>query len=167
MWELKLICGCRRSTAVKDGISLASMDIFAGCGGLTEGLHQVRGIRISCLKRDDSRSPKIKEGLCLLAQAKAAHAKWAIEYEDAAAEAFRLNHPEATCWAKNCNVILTAAMQKAGMTDLCAGSPEVSSESLESSRSLKQWRKLNLTISPYPLNQICHKQPFQRAWTFY
>ena len=35
-------CGCRKSTAVKDGVSLASMDIFAGCGGLTEGLHQVR-----------------------------------------------------------------------------------------------------------------------------
>ena len=63
-------------------------------------------------------------------QAKAAHAKWAIEYEEAAAEAFRLNHPEATCWAKNCNVILTAAMQKAGMTDLCAGSAEVSKASL-------------------------------------
>lgn len=45
------------SKAQGDGISLATMDIFAGCGGLSEGLHQYR----------------------------AAHAKWAIEYENPAA----------------------------------------------------------------------------------
>lgn len=58
-------------------------------------------------------------------QAGAAHAKWAIEYEETAAEAFRLNHPNAVCWAKNCNVILAAAMHKAGMADLCTASTEV------------------------------------------
>lgn len=67
--------------------------------------------------------PSFESGI---AQARAAHARWAVEYEEAAAEAFRLNHPEAVCWAKNCNVILTAAMHKAGMADLCAGSSEVS-----------------------------------------
>lgn len=36
-----------------------------------------------------------------------------------------MNHPDANCWAKNCNVILTAAMLKAGMSDLCTGSSEV------------------------------------------
>ena len=41
-----------------DGISLATLDIFAGCGGLSEGL----------------------------AQAGAAITKWAIEYEAPAAE---------------------------------------------------------------------------------
>ncbi len=50
-----------------DGLSLATMDIFAGCGGLSEGLHR----------------------------AGAAVTKWAIEYEGPAADAFRLNNPEA------------------------------------------------------------------------
>jgi site-specific DNA-cytosine methylase len=45
------------------------MDIFAGCGGLSEGLHR----------------------------AGATTTKWAIEYEAPAAEAFRLNNPQARC----------------------------------------------------------------------
>ncbi len=51
---------------MNDGIALATLDIFAGCGGLSEGL----------------------------AQAGAAESRWAIEYEAPAAEAFRLNHPK-------------------------------------------------------------------------
>lgn len=32
---------CRREqSSLDDGIALATMDIFAGCGGLSEGLHQ-------------------------------------------------------------------------------------------------------------------------------
>ncbi len=73
------------------------MDIFAGCGGLSEGLHQ----------------------------AEAAFTKWAIEYESPAADAFRVNHPDATVWCANCNVILAAAMYKAGQQDDCLQSPEV------------------------------------------
>lgn len=84
-----------------DGVALATMDIFAGCGGLSEGLHQAR----------------------------AAISKWAIEYEAPAAEAYKQNHPEATMWCANCNVILTAAMLKAGLGDNCDGSPEVPSSS--------------------------------------
>jgi len=74
------------------------MDIFAGCGGLSEGFQQAR----------------------------AAVCKWAIEYEHPAAEAFKLNHPEAHVMCNNCNVILTAAMHKAGLQDICKASPEVS-----------------------------------------
>jgi C-5 cytosine-specific DNA methylase len=55
-----------RERHVNDGISLATLDIFAGCGGLSEGL----------------------------AQAGAAESRWAIEYEHPAAEAFKLNHPK-------------------------------------------------------------------------
>jgi len=73
------------------------MDIFAGCGGLSEGFQQAR----------------------------AAVCKWAIEYEHPAAEAFKLNHPEAHVMCNNCNVILTAAMHKAGLQDICKASPEV------------------------------------------
>ena len=72
------------------------MDIFAGCGGLSEGLHQTG----------------------------AAVTKWAIEYEAPAAEAFKLNNPDATVWAANCNVILAAAMAKAGLSEHCVASPE-------------------------------------------
>ena len=72
------------------------MDIFAGCGGLSEGFQQAR----------------------------AAVCKWAIEYEHPAAEAFKLNHPEAHVMCDNCNVILAAAMHKAGLQDLCKASPE-------------------------------------------
>lgn len=32
--------------------------------------------------------------------------KWAIEYEEAAAEAFKLNHSEAVTITSNCNAIL-------------------------------------------------------------
>ena len=52
--------------------------------------------------------------------------RWAIEYENPAAEAFKLNHPHAAVWAANCNVILAAAMGKAGQSAFCAASPEVS-----------------------------------------
>lgn len=61
-----------------DDLAMASMDIFAGCGGLSEGMHQ----------------------------AKVAVSKWAIEYEKPAADAFQLNNPDAAVFCNNCNVIL-------------------------------------------------------------
>jgi len=57
---------------------MATMDIFAGCGGLSEGMHQ----------------------------AGVADTKWAIEYESPAADAFQLNNPKAEVFCANCNVIL-------------------------------------------------------------
>lgn len=74
-----------------DPIRLATMDIFAGCGGLSEGMRQ----------------------------AGAAHAKWAIEYEPDAAEAFRLNHEGAHVFNANCNVILHRALAQSGLGDDC------------------------------------------------
>ncbi|KAF6265105.1 hypothetical protein COO60DRAFT_1470199 [Scenedesmus sp. NREL 46B-D3] len=71
---------------------MATMDIFAGCGGLSEGMHQ----------------------------AGVADSKWAIEYEQPAADAFKLNNPEAAVFCNNCNVILVAAMQKAGLDSDCS-----------------------------------------------
>lgn len=92
-------CRCCRDTApVNDGIALKTLDIFAGCGGLSEGMHAAR----------------------------AADPLWAIEYEAPAAEAFRINHPSAAVWTANCNVILAAAMKKAGMAASCQASSEVS-----------------------------------------
>lgn len=70
---------------------LATLDIFAGCGGLSEGLHQA-GVSVT---------------------------KWAIEYEEPAGQAFQLNHPESLVFINNCNVILRAVMEKCGDVDDC------------------------------------------------
>ncbi|GFH06104.1 cytosine-specific methyltransferase [Haematococcus lacustris] len=45
--------------------------------------------------------------------------KWAVEYEKAAADAFALNNPDAKTFCDNCNVLLRAAMEKAGVLDDC------------------------------------------------
>ncbi|OEL19493.1 DNA (cytosine-5)-methyltransferase 1A, partial [Dichanthelium oligosanthes] len=76
--------------------TLATLDIFAGCGGLSEGL-QLAG---------------------------ASQTKWAIEYEEPAGEAFCENHPEAAVFEENCNVILKAIMDKCGDADDCISTSE-------------------------------------------
>ncbi|XWS41226.1 hypothetical protein CRYUN_Cryun17cG0062700 [Craigia yunnanensis] len=75
---------------------LATLDIFAGCGGLSEGLHQ-SGVSLT---------------------------KWAIEYEEPAGDAFKLNHPESLVFIKNCNVILRAIMEKCEDADDCISTSE-------------------------------------------
>ncbi|KAF6206136.1 hypothetical protein GE061_017361 [Apolygus lucorum] len=61
---------------------LRCLDVFAGCGGLSEGLHQ-SGI---------------------------AESKWAIEKVDTAASAFKLNNPDCTVFTDDCNNFLKAVM---------------------------------------------------------
>ncbi|XP_076903483.1 DNA (cytosine-5)-methyltransferase 1B-like [Bidens hawaiensis] len=75
---------------------LSTLDIFAGCGGLSEGLQK----------------------------AGASVTKWAIEYEEPAGDAFRLNHPDALAFVHNCNVILRAIMTACGDTDDCISTSE-------------------------------------------
>ncbi|XP_045819447.1 DNA (cytosine-5)-methyltransferase 1-like isoform X1 [Trifolium pratense] len=75
---------------------LATLDIFAGCGGLSEGLHQ-SGVSST---------------------------KWAIEYEEPAGNAFKANHPEALVFIDNCNVILRAIMEKCGDLEDCISTTE-------------------------------------------
>ncbi|KAK9287513.1 hypothetical protein L1049_015934 [Liquidambar formosana] len=75
---------------------LATLDIFAGCGGLSEGLQQ-SGVSVT---------------------------KWAIEYEEPAGEAFSLNHPEALMFINNCNVILRAIMLACGDAEDCISTSE-------------------------------------------
>ncbi|KAL8255048.1 hypothetical protein R6Q59_033269 [Mikania micrantha] len=75
---------------------LATLDIFAGCGGLSEGLQK----------------------------AGASVTKWAIEYEEPAGDAFKLNHPDALAFVHNCNVILRAIMTACGDTDDCISTSE-------------------------------------------
>ncbi|XP_020091881.1 DNA (cytosine-5)-methyltransferase 1B-like isoform X3 [Ananas comosus] len=75
---------------------LKTLDVFAGCGGLSEGLQQ-SGISFT---------------------------KWAIEYEQPAGEAFGENHPETLMFVDNCNVILRAIMEKCGDVDDCISTTE-------------------------------------------
>ncbi|KAK1370563.1 DNA (cytosine-5)-methyltransferase [Heracleum sosnowskyi] len=92
----KLIEGKARIDSMGEQVAdpkkfLDTLDIFAGCGGLSEGLQ--------------------KSGASLT--------KWAIEYEEPAGEAFKLNHPDASTIISNCNVILRAIMTAYGDEDDC------------------------------------------------
>ncbi|XP_010549723.1 PREDICTED: DNA (cytosine-5)-methyltransferase 1-like [Tarenaya hassleriana] len=93
---------------------LATLDIFAGCGGLSEGLE--------------------KAGV--------SSTKWAIEYEEPAGDAFKLNHPESTVFVNNCNVILRAIMEKCGDLDDCIST----SEAAELAASLAEEQKSALPL---------------------
>ncbi|KQK12690.1 DNA (cytosine-5)-methyltransferase 1A [Brachypodium distachyon] len=92
--------GSDKQKAAASENSLATLDIFAGCGGLSEGL-QLSG---------------------------ASHTKWAIEYEEPAGQAFGENHPEAAVFVENCNVILKAIMDKCDDTDDCISTSEASEQ---------------------------------------
>ncbi|XP_076670133.1 DNA methyltransferase 1a [Andrena cerasifolii] len=87
---------------------LRTLDVFAGCGGLSEGFHQA-GI---------------------------AETLWAIEKEEPAANAYRLNNPNATVFTDDCNTLLKSVMdgqttneigqklpQKGQVELLCGGPP--------------------------------------------
>lgn len=87
---------------------LRALDVFAGCGGLSEGLHQA--------------------GVC--------ETLWAIEREEPAANAFRRNFPDATVLTDDCNRLLRLVMeghtttergqqlpQKGDVELLCGGPP--------------------------------------------
>uniref|UniRef100_A0A665UGH7 DNA (cytosine-5)-methyltransferase n=1 Tax=Echeneis naucrates TaxID=173247 RepID=A0A665UGH7_ECHNA len=85
-----------------------TLDVFSGCGGLSEGFHQAG----------------ISETL------------WAIEMWEPAAQAFRLNNPGTTVFTEDCNVLLKLVMsgektnslgqklpQKGDVEMLCGGPP--------------------------------------------
>lgn len=61
---------------------MRTLDVFAGCGGLSEGLHQ----------------SGISETL------------WAIEQDADAAAAFKINNPTATVFTEDCNTLLKEVM---------------------------------------------------------
>ncbi|XP_071643809.1 DNA methyltransferase 1a [Temnothorax longispinosus] len=87
---------------------LRMLDMFAGCGGLSEGMHQ----------------------------AGVAESLWAVEKDNAAANAFRLNNPKATVFTEDSNKLLQKVMngenvddngqklpQKGDVELLCGGPP--------------------------------------------
>lgn len=96
------------ASALPHSQKLATLDIFAGCGGLSEGLQQS-----GCTET-----------------------KWAIEYEHPAAEAFKLNHPHAHVFCHNCNVILRYASPHPWVAPCClhaTGSPATVAKSFSGS----------------------------------
>lgn len=86
---------------------LRTLDVFAGCGGLSEGFHQ----------------------------AGVAESKWAIEFVPEAAKAYKLNNPNATVFNEDCNAVLKMALEgqltnslgqlipKKGEVELLCGGP--------------------------------------------
>ncbi|KXZ52097.1 hypothetical protein GPECTOR_10g1120 [Gonium pectorale] len=98
--------------AAPDMFKLPTMDVFAGCGGLSEGFRQ----------------------------AGVADSRWAIEYNRQAAEAFRLNNPDAKVFCNNCNVLLQAAMLKAGAGSDCVAHPSCA----EAVERLDEWSRSEL-----------------------
>ena len=62
---------------------LHSLDVFAGCGGLSEGFHQ-----------------------CGLSET-----NWAVEIDEPAAQAFRLNNPKAAVFVNDCNELLNLVLE--------------------------------------------------------
>ena len=89
---------------------LATLDIFAGCGGLSEGLEQAGNLfwfSLAAWPILSLLSAQLVTNLCLLLiPIGVSLTKWAIEYEEPAGEAFNLNHPETLMFINNCNVIL-------------------------------------------------------------
>ncbi|GIY34057.1 hypothetical protein CDAR_419951 [Caerostris darwini] len=67
---------------------LKTLDVFAGCGGLSQGFHAA-GITES---------------------------RWAIEKEEAAAQAFRLNFPDCAVFTEDCNYLLRLVMDGKELT---------------------------------------------------
>ena len=91
-----------------DVFRLKTLDVFSGCGGFSEGLHQ----------------------------AGVAQCNWAIEFVSEAAQAFKLNNPEAVVFNQDCNDVLRLALegcetnelgqqipQKGEVELLCGGPP--------------------------------------------
>ena len=64
------------------GGKLRGLDIFAGCGGLSHGLHE-SGVSTT---------------------------NWAIEIFDPAARAYKLNNPDCTVFSDDCNILLSHAI---------------------------------------------------------
>ncbi|KAF2360331.1 S-adenosyl-L-methionine-dependent methyltransferase [Trinorchestia longiramus] len=102
----------KKSTGIEDYPSISrhlrTLDVFSGCGGLSEGFHQA-GVAESC---------------------------WAVEMFEPAANAFKLNNPHATVFTDDCNLFLKMVIegkkcnekgqvlpQKGDVELLCGGPP--------------------------------------------
>ena len=110
--------------------ALNTMDIFAGCGGLSTGL----------------------------GQAGVAKHKWAIEFWKPSADAYRKNNPRAKVYNQECNGLLKQAMDgseadgipKKGEVDLLVGGPPCQGFSLLNNFKDREYSKFkNSLIATY------------------
>ncbi len=89
---------------------LRSLDVFAGCGGecLVGGRLPPHPVTQPSLPPS---FPGLSEGFH---QSGVAESVWAVEKEEAAAQAFRLNYPKATVFTDDCNILLKLVMEVSG-----------------------------------------------------
>jgi len=109
---------------------LQCLDVFAGCGGLSQGLHQ----------------------------AGATTSRWAIEFWKPSADAFKKNNPDCTVINEDCNGLLEKAqkgdystgMPRQGQVDIMVGGPPCQGFSLLNIYKEKEYSKFkNSLISTY------------------
>lgn len=106
------------------------LDIFAGCGGLSEGLEQ-SGVGIT---------------------------KWAVEIDAAASKTFRMNHPRSGVYTEDCNLLLSLAVAgithseqgipipKRGDVDLICGGPPIHDFTGTDSFTTEQYSRFSTSL---------------------
>ncbi|NXN16252.1 DNMT1 methyltransferase, partial [Indicator maculatus] len=82
---------------------LRTLDVFSGCGGLSEGFHQAG----------------VSETL------------WAVEMWEPAAQAFRLNNPGSTVFTEDCNVLLKLILTRSWSQQQAPGGDPTGGDSTE------------------------------------
>jgi len=124
---------------IAEVIPLACLDIFAGCGGLSRGLHE-SGVT---------------------------QHKWAIEFWPPSAEAFKKNNPECEVLNAECNGLLSKAMTgekgtkmpEKGQVDILVGGPPCQGFSLLNIYKEREYSKFKNSLIPTYLSYCDFYRP--------